>query len=227
MKHCNYCNVDVEDQKVHCPLCGKCIDEEKVKTGIVNHSDIYPDYKYKSSHRYKILACKILSLTLFIISLLCMGIDLFVNSTISFSLIVLVSFIYLHFILLRPLRKNMPLETMLMIISFFTILFVIFLELYTKTFGWGINIAVPSVLAGISLLGFIFMIATRFNDTDMIKPILINLLLNIVLFILLAVFKQPILISVISLFFNLAVVLFVLLFRFKTASKSITKEFRF
>ena len=48
MKHCNNCNVDVEDKKVHCPLCGKCIDDESAKLGIGNHSDIYPDFKYTS-----------------------------------------------------------------------------------------------------------------------------------------------------------------------------------
>ena len=49
MKHCKFCNIDIEEKKVHCPLCGKCVDEEKVKSGMVNHSDIYPDYHIKSN----------------------------------------------------------------------------------------------------------------------------------------------------------------------------------
>ena len=52
-----------------------------------------------------------------------------------------------------------------------------------------------------------------------------NLIVKILL-VLLFIFKQPTLITIISFLLNIAIVLFVLIFKFKIASKSIKKEFR-
>ncbi|MBQ8748905.1 MAG: hypothetical protein IJZ29_00330 [Clostridia bacterium] len=225
MKHCKFCNINIENKKVHCPLCGKCLDEEKVKSGIVNHSDIYPDNVVKSNLTNVI--CKIFTSSLFVLTLLCLGIDLLVNYKVSFSLIVIIGFIYSYFVIFRPIRKNMPLENFFVYLSFFTPLFILFIELYTKTFGWGVNITVPALLLGLSVASLIIISVKGFADLDMIKPIIINTLLITVLLILLFIFKQPTLITIISFLLNIAIVLFVLIFRFKLASKSIKKEFRF
>lgn len=226
MKHCNFCNVDLEDKKVHCPLCGKCIDEESVKKGIVNHSDIYPDFKNNIDH-IKLIICKKISNSLLIATLACIGIDLCVNKTMGYSLIVLMAYICLYYSVISPIRKNIPIETMFIFISIYATIFVVFIEFYTKTLGWGICYAVPGLFAGLSLVCIIFMLISKFNNTDMIKPIIINLLLDLVLLIVLLIVKKSILITVLSLLFNLCTILFILVFKFKTASKSITKEFRF
>lgn len=225
MKYCNFCNVNIEDKKVHCPLCGKCLDEDKVKKGIVNHSSIYPDYQIKSN---KInLICKIVANSLFILTLICLAIDLLVNYSVGFSLIIVISFFYCYFALIRPLKKRMPMENIFIQLSFFTPLLLLFIELYTKTFGWGINIATPSFLVGISIASVIMMFCKGFTDFDMLKPIIINCILTGVLLILLFAFKQPTLIASISFICSLAIILFMLVFKFKIASKSIKKEFRF
>ncbi|MGN1227061.1 MAG: DUF6320 domain-containing protein, partial [Christensenellales bacterium] len=143
MKHCKFCNVDIEEKKVHCPLCGKCVDEEKVKSGMVNHSDIYPDYHIKSNKTN--LICKIISNSLFVLCLICLAIDLFINYTVSFSLIVFIGFICTYFAVLRPIKKNIPIETAISLISIFASLFILFIELYTNSYGWGVNITVPSI----------------------------------------------------------------------------------
>ena len=190
MKHCNFCDVDIEDKKVHCPLCGKCIDEEDAKLGIGNHSDIYPDFKYTSNHT-KVLVCKIITNSLFIATLISIIVDLLINKTMHFSLIVLIAFLCSYFSILRPIRKNMPLETMFISISLFATLFIVFMELYTHTLGWGISYTAPGIFAGLSLVCLIFMIALKFNDTDMIKPVIMNLILDLILLIILLIFKQP------------------------------------
>jgi len=225
MKHCDFCKIDIEDKKIHCPLCGKCLDDEKAKSGIVNHSAIYPDYQYKSNK--KNLICKIITRSLLVLTLLSIIVDLLLNYTISFSLIVVIGYVYAYLVILKPIRRNMPIENFTIQFSLFTPLLLLFIELYTKTYGWGINITVPSLFIGISLFCFIFLISTHFKNFDMLKPIIICLALDALLLILLFIFAQPTLMTIISFLFNLGLVLFLLIFKFRTATKSITKEFRF
>ena len=126
MKYCKFCNVYNEDKKVHCPLCGKCLDEEKVKIGIVNHSDYYPDNIIKSNMSN--LICKIITGSLFVLTLLCIALDLLINYTVGFSLIVAIGFVFSYFVILRPAKKNMPIENFIINLSFFTPLFILFIS---------------------------------------------------------------------------------------------------
>lgn len=225
MKHCNFCNCGIEDKKVHCPLCGKCLDEEKVKNGIVNHSDIYPDYQIKSNKTN--LICKIIANSLFILTIICLAVDLLVNYKVGFSLIIIIAFFYSYFAIIRPVKKRMPMENFCIQLSIFTPLLLLFIELYTKTYGWGINIATPSFWVGLSIASVLLMFIKGFVDVDMLKPIIINCILSAILLILLFCFKQHTLIASISFVCHLAIISFVLVFKFKIASKSIKKEFRF
>ena len=120
----------------------------------------------------------------------------------------------------------MPIETAISLVSIFASLFILFIELYTNSYGWGVNITVPSIWLGLSITSVILMLIKGFVDFDMLKPVIINGALTTILLVLLFIFKQPTLITIISFLLNIAIVLFVLIFKFKIASKSIKKEFR-
>lgn len=225
MKHCKFCNCDVEDKKVHCPLCSKCLDETKVKAGMSNKSAIYPNYTKVKPDMTKTIV-RTLTNSLLILTIICFAIDLMLNYKVTFSLIVGIGFLLAYFAILRPIKKYMSLENVIITLSIFVPPFLLFIELYTHTFGWGVNIAVPALLFGLSLASFIFMLIKGYMDGDMLKPIVVNVLLNALLLLLLFLFKQYTLISIIAFWANVAMILFTLVFKFKFASKSITKQFR-
>lgn len=225
MKHCNYCNVNVEDRKVHCPLCGKCIDEEKVKLGIKNHSDIYPDYTINKDMTK--LICRLVARSLFILTIISICVDLFVKQELSFSLIVLLSFLCSYFAIITPIRKKMSIDDTLIRLAIASPIALYLMELLTKSFGWGICIVEPSISMGISVACLVLMSVSNFMDYDMLKPLILNGSITLLLLILLIIFDEPTLISIIAFLINLGIVLFVVLFKFKKATKSINKSFRF
>jgi len=224
MKHCKNCNLDFEDKKVHCPFCGKCIDEQSAKLKYKNHSDIYPDFKIKSNK--KVLICKYIRNILFIATIINMAIDLVVNHTLNYSLNVVVAFLFVDLAVLKPIKSNLPIEKFFGPISFFTPFVFLFIELQSKTFGWGLCITVPSFLAAISLTCFILMLAKKF-DFDMFSPIILNGVYLTILVILALIFNWFNLIINLTFLFVLFMILLTLVLKFKRATKTIKKDFRF
>ncbi|MBQ8762077.1 MAG: hypothetical protein IJZ26_02000 [Clostridia bacterium] len=221
MKTCPNCKVSVKGGN-YCPLCGKCIDEEiseNKKTG--NFPDYAPTLVDHSESVWKIL-----SKLAFWGIIVCMAINLFLNKTVSWSLYVLFSLLYLHLVVFHSIYKKMSFANIITKIAIYTPCLLLFLELYTGSWGWGMCYAVPFLWLALTITSAVLMIANGWVNYEMFKPTLTMAILSTILLGLLFGFKEVFWPILITFFVCWSLICFMFMFRFKRTVRSIQKEFR-
>lgn len=227
MKKCNNCNVNLEDSRVNCPLCGKCVDDNLAKSDEKEKcSAIYPRYNADKHYYGGKRVCDLLIKILFMLGIIILLLDLMTNKTLTYSILVCGSMLYVYLVSLRPIKKRMILEKIFNRLIIYTGLFVLFLELITKSWGWGICIVLPSIYIVFSIVFIILFFAKGAMNYDVYIPFILMVIILAVSSILLIVFNEFKLITIISFLIALAGFLFIFLYKFKKGVKGIHKNFR-
>ena len=221
MKHCDFCNVDIIDKKSNCPLCGKSLDNEAA-----NKNKFYPQYAFEPDRREP--AIKILEKLSLLAVVLSMAVNLFTDHTISWALYVIIGFFLLYVLILRPIRKQYSLAQILTALVFYLTAFMLFLELYTHTWGWGVMYAIPFTWLGFAILSGIFTLARGYVNFEMFKPMFMLLLLSLISFILLMCFDCPtVWPTLVAFLVSATEIILMFMFRFKRSVRSIKRDFGF
>ncbi len=219
MKHCDFCGVEIEDSKMNCALCGKCINSDAE-----NKNSIFPNYPILTDKREPVI--KILEKLSLLALLLSFAVDLFCTRSITWSLYVFVGLFLDWVLVLRPIKKQFSFAQILTLLSFYLTAFLIFLELYTHTWGWGVMYAIPFMLLGFSVLAGIMTLARGYVDFDMFKPMIMIAFLSCIALILLLCFDCPtVWPTLVTFLFSVSEIILMFMFRFKRSVRSLKKNF--
>ena len=178
MSHCDKCGVDIEDNVNNCPLCGRNVSKEKIE----NESfKCFPDNKTWQSKRNVVT-----NIALFLIligAIVTTFLDLFLNKRITYSPFVWTGSGLAILDVILPIKKywSFPLVSTVCAISI--VVYILFLELFTETFGWGLNYAIPFFLLFMTLYSCV-IIWTRnyFRGIEFVIPLMIFCIMSVTIF---------------------------------------------
>ena len=217
--HCDSCNVEIEESKTNCPLCGKCVSPDTI-----NQNTYFPNYTITTDKREPTI--KVLEKLSILALLLCFAVDLFCTHTITWSLYVLIGLFLDWVLILRPIKKQFNFAQILTQLSFYLTAFLIFLELYTNTWGWGVMYAIPFMLLGFSVLAGIMTLAHGYVDFEMFKPMIMIAFLMTIALILLLCFNCPVVWpTLVTFLVSISEIILMFMFRFKRSIRSLKKNF--
>jgi len=217
---CPNCKVRVDNGANHCPLCGKHISSEPIP----DSERTFPIYKPKLDKREPLTSVFIKLILLGIV--VCMGIDLFLTASISFSLYVLVGGLYTVLVVLLPILKKYSLAQVCTSLVYYTAGVIIFCELITATWGWGVCYALPGFWIVMAIISAIFMLAFGYVNFEMFRPMLSIAILSTIALIFLMCFSQVYWLMLVSAFLSWIEIALMFMFRFKRSIRTIKKDFR-
>ena len=221
MNHCDKCKVDVENGIHHCPLCGRSIDD----TPKALKATRYPDYAEFYKHRLHLTT--LLAKILIVLSLACVVIDLiFTFGQFWSTYVVAGAFLVLVGVLL-PIRYRMSLSMQVKFQIFGLAVVIVILEIFTKTFGWGVGYVLPFVLGLYSIITLVMLFVKGYINFDFFLPMCFIAFCSILLYVLnkfvFHLVLWPVLIPLIISCVSIAM-LFV--FRFNRTLKCIKKHWK-
>ena len=216
MNKCDRCNVEIVASKF-CPLCGRCVSEKD------NFSKVYPDaIPEKVGAKY---ALRIVFGVLLLLNLLAVALELIITKTFYYSWHILVPSILLYFCVYFPIKKHWSLTGVINISLFMLSGYVIFLELFTKTYGWGLYYVIPFVLLGSIILCLIYMWISKFNKVDMQVTLIVSSLLSLADFLYVYLTKGVYWPATTSLLTGFAIVFILFVIKSRRAKKNLQKNF--
>ena len=220
MKHCDYCNMDINTDKPYCPLCYGELDGEN-STNLV--------YKTKDKLIKKVNGGKIVQNIFLYISICLLVVSFFVNFLTSkdlwWSFIILFGVIYVWILVRHTIisRRSIFEKILFQFLGVCAILF--FTSLISGGGEWLFNYVIPSVALVTSIVTLILCFSiTRNNHLSSFFLLFILMLISSIILILtkLDSFK---LLNQINVVLNTLIILGILIFRFKALKQSIQKTF--
>lgn len=219
MEVCDNCKVHVK-HGANCPLCGKSVSEKDIEV-----QRVFPKYAPIPVDRVDPVVNIITKLMIWLV-ILSFALELFIFRSVNFSLYVLVSAIFIYFVVLQNIRKRSGFAKIMSTVAFFTPLLILYIELATNSFGWGMCWVVPFLWLGVALFGVIVMFIRGWVDFEMFRPMIIIAIMSTVLLICLMCFNHitwPTLVIFLTMW---SLILFMFMFRFKRTVRSLKKDFR-
>ena len=176
--YCSKCNVELETSISHCPLCGKCINEELVGKEIF-HENFPSDHKFQKEKKE---ALKATALVLVLANFITVFLELLLEGNISFSLNLMVASTFAYFGMIVPIKNNWSLVNYHSIFYIMFSLYIVFLENYTNSFGWGISYVIPLFALAFSIYNFGMVLSDIKNRSEYILPMFILTIIAIISF---------------------------------------------
>ncbi len=219
MDKCENCNVEIEDKKSNCPLCKKAVNSEGVSNNL-----FYPRYQPIIDKHEPIVS--ILQKLAVLALVICIVVDLFITKTLGWSLYVVAGVLLCVAVVLRAILKKDGIAQILFRLSFWLTGFLIFIELYTHTWGWGVQYAIPFMWVAICLsFGGVILISGYVNF-EMFKPLILIIIMSLTSFLLLFFLKCDILWpTLVALLLSASEFVLTFMFRFKRSIRSLKRDF--
>ena len=220
MLHCDKCNVDIADDINNCPLCGRDL-ENKSET---ESFKCYPDNKIWISKRN--LLVKSLFWFTIIGVIISVFLELLFFNRLWYNWYVITGEALFLINVVAPLKFRWSFSAISLIVSITICLYVLFLELFTNSFGWGLNYAIPMFLLFCTLYTTMIIVTRNYyQGYDFVVCLLVLAILSVALFlynILSGGIVWPALVA-----FLTSVTCFIsfLIFRFKKVKGQIEKKF--
>lgn len=166
MLYCKRCGINIESDRSHCPLCGKCVSEENIKSRRKN--EFYPDYQKWRRERMNTAA--ILTIILTALNALWLILELIIFKKLYYTWIILFGSFAVFTLAIWPIANKKSFSTKNVVSAIILCGFIYFLETYTKTQGWGIGIVIPVVLCLNSITIFCVMMARGYYKRSKMIP---------------------------------------------------------
>ena len=178
MKHCDRCGVDIIDDVNHCALCGRNVSKEPV----INETfACFPDNKTWQSKRKFIT--NLLLLSIFIGTIITTFLDLFLHKAITYSPFVWTGAALAIVDIVLPIKNYWSFPVVSTVVAVSICGYILFLEFFTHTFGWGLVYVIPFFLLAMTLYSFlIIVIRNYFKGLEFVIPLLIFMILSIAVF---------------------------------------------
>ncbi len=180
MLFCKRCNIYVEDDRSHCPICGKCVCEENIKKP--RKHEYYPDnHKWQ---RARLNFAALISIILAAANIIWLFIELIIWHKLDLTLFFLTGSAIFFIVFVLPLIHKQAFTTNSVISAIAICAFLFFLETYTRTIGWGLGIVMPLALAADSLAMWVIMISRGYYKRSTMFPCLFIAILSTGVFLL-------------------------------------------
>lgn len=219
MDICENCKVEVEDKKSNCPLCGKAVNKDCTRANMY-----YPQYQPMIDKHEPIVSIlqKLSLLALFI----CIIVDLFITKSLGWSLYVIAGVMLTIAVVLRAILKKDGIASVLTRLAFWLTGFLVFIELYTHTWGWGVQYAIPFMWVAICITFGLTILIQGYVNFEMFKPLILILIFSVTSFLLLFFLKCDILWPTLTaLLLSLSEFILMFMFRFKRSIRSLKRDF--
>lgn len=221
METCENCGVEIMDKKSNCPLCGKATNKSAS-----NKNLYYPEYAPLTDRREPIAS--VLQKLSILALLICIIVDLFVTKTLGWSLYVLAGVMLCVAVVTRAILKKDGIAAILSRLSFWIAGFLVFIELYTGTWGWGVQYAIPGLWGAICVTFGLIILIQGYVNFEMFKPLILILLLSLTSFLLLFFLKCDILWpTLVALLLAASEFILMFMFRFRRSVRSLKRDFGF
>lgn len=220
MRHCDKCDVDIMDDVNNCPLCGRDIStKDSVESFLC-----YPDNKIWQSKRNTLINFA------FWASIIGMLISIFVEwlifKQISYNWYVITGVAMFVLTVILPLKFKWSFSFVCTFIGLCICGYILFLELFTNSFGWGLYITIPFFIMFMALYStFITVLRNYYKGFDFVVCLLVFSILSIAVFmynILSGGLMWP---SLVAFLTSITCFIFILIFRFKSVKKQLEKNF--
>lgn len=177
--YCDKCKVEIDENVAYCPLCGRCCREELIGEDLV-FKNFPNDTKFIKSKEKAFRA--IISLLVWG-NLLSIASELFFSGTFTWSFVLLISTIFAFIGIIFPIKNNWSSVNYHSIFYLCFFAFIIFLENYTNSFGWGVQYVIPLFCLAFALYNFYMVLSNIKNRYEHIIPMLILMFTAIGVFI--------------------------------------------
>ena len=178
MKHCDKCDVDIVDNINNCPLCGRDVSNTSEEQSFV----CYPDNKVWVSKRNFVINF------LFWAAMIGMAISVFIEliifHRIQYNWYVITGVALFVLDVLMPTKLRWSFSGISLFISISICLYILFLELFTNSFGWGVYYVIPLFILFMSLYStLIILIRNYYKGYEFIVCLLTHAILGLALFL--------------------------------------------
>lgn len=222
MRHCDKCDVMIADTVEHCPLCGRDISQGNEK--LTEHFECFPDNKIWQSKRNTIL--NILFWVLVIGSIVTTIIDFLVDKKLTFCPFVWTGTLLVILDVIIPAKKRFSFPSVSTICAVSICAYILFLELYTHTFGWGLQYTIPFFLLAMTIYCTVIIVSRQYyKGFEFVIPLLGFVVLSLATFLVNYFCKfvyWPALVASLS---SITIFCFILIFRFKKVQQQFKKSF--
>ena len=218
---CNNCKVEIDELIANCPLCGKCVNE-KAKLNVSTQTSTYPNLQLNNTKKFPI---GIVTISLFALTLIILALEFFITKRVHITCYAIASFIFIYFSILIPAKHNFSFLSTSMFIG--VELIILFIELFSKTFGWGVNYVMPFISLAYSICNGILIIGKGYFNFEFYLPMLLSTVISTALLIVNYVNNWVWWPSISAFLFSWLVMLFVTFIRFKGFKKAMHKKFHF
>ena len=221
MKHCDKCNVDILDNVNHCPLCGRNVSKEPVLT---ESFECFPDNKVWQNKRN--IAIKLWFFVVVIGTLISTFVDLLLNRSITYSPFVWTGAGLMILDIILPIKKYWSFPAVSTVCAVSICAYILFLEFFTHTFGWGLIYVLPFFLLAMTIYCFlIIFVRNYFRGVEFVIPLLIFCIMSIAIFFVnyfCGFVFWPALVTMVT---SLVSFVLILILRFKKVQQEFQKSF--
>lgn len=214
MGKCSRCNLNVSGDKF-CPLCGKRVNDS------ANH--LYPTNVNRKINKTYVL--RVVFGLLLLINVLVVALELIITKNFYYSLHILVPSLLVLISIYFPLKKSWGFFAACCICIFTISGYIIFLENFTKTTGWGFNIVVPLFLLLGEIVSFLILTISKFEKVEVFLPVLICTIFSFIIFLIVYLKKIIYWPAAAAFLFGFAILFTIFVVKNRRAKKSLQKSF--
>ena len=222
MKHCDRCDVDIADNIKNCPLCGRDISAESDDE--LESFVCYPDNKIWFSKRNTVLNTSFLIILIGVI--VSIVTELIIFHRFSYNWYVLTGAMMFALNILMPLKFRWSFSNVSIVSGLSICAYILFLELFTGTFGWGVYYVIPFFVLFMTLYCTIIMaIRNYYKGMEFVICLMIFAILAVALFVYNSIAKVVVWPSLVAFLASITCFVCFLIFKFKKVKQALTKSF--
>ncbi|MBR4124542.1 MAG: hypothetical protein IKR12_03115 [Clostridia bacterium] len=221
MKHCDKCDVSIIDDISNCPLCGRDIsDNQQVSQTFL----CYPNNKTRNDKRN--MAMNWLFWIVVVGTIISGIVELLIFKHYRYNFYVLTGAFLAIINIILPIKYRWSFSAISIVASLTLCAYILFLELFTHSFGWGVYYVIPLFLLFMTLYSLtIILIRNYYKRFEFVISLIIFSVLSLVLFLYNYLSKGIIWPSLVAFLTSVTCFIFLLIFRFKKVKQALEKSF--
>lgn len=219
MRYCDKCKLNIEDHLNYCPLCGRCVGDSTSKSVLKNYPTVD---KPKVSNNYTI---HVVTWSLILINILALALELIISQSINYYWHILAVTLLIMFGVLSPIKRSWSFNGSLSVFMVMLSGYLLFLELYTFSYGWGVQYVIPLFVFAIAIYEIIMTSIQKFNRLESISVLITCFLESLGVFLynyLTSSITWP---SLIGTFISFAFLFVLFIAKYKKTRKELQKSF--
>ena len=220
MRYCDKCKVNIADEINHCPLCGR-----DISTDIANESFLcYPDNKVFVNKRNIII--NIMFWIAIISMIISIFIELLIFKRLNYNWYVITGAALFIVDFIMPMKFRWSFSALTIVVALTICAYILFLELFTNSFGWGLNYVIPMFILFMALYStFITIIRNYYRKYEYVICLLIFSVLGVIVFLYNLFTNAVIWPALVAFLTSVTCFIGFLLFRFKKVKNELEKSF--